>query len=138
MRLELPFPPSVNHYWRRAFRHGKQVTYLSKAGKRYKGDVRAAIVAQFGLRFVPFVEPVRMEIVLRPPSRRKADAANYDKAIPDALEAAGILENDRLVYDLRIRWDVSETGEIITTPGGTAFVTIEPIEVGSTLFSNSD
>jgi crossover junction endodeoxyribonuclease RusA len=68
-----------------------------------------------------------MEIVLRPPDRRGRDVDNFHKAILDALEHAEVYHNDNQVRDLRIRWDVSETGQIITTPGGRAVIRIEPL-----------
>ncbi|WP_158530967.1 MULTISPECIES: RusA family crossover junction endodeoxyribonuclease [Candidatus Williamhamiltonella] len=39
MRIELPFPPSVNHYWVRTARH----VYLREATKRFSRLTAAAV-----------------------------------------------------------------------------------------------
>ena len=35
MTFDLPMPPSVNHYWR----HGRNGTYLSDEGRKYRAEV---------------------------------------------------------------------------------------------------
>ena len=93
----LPWPPSVNTYWR----HNRGITHISKEGRRYRADVWA-IVASQGTNGLPLRGPVRVEIHAYPPDHRRRDVDNIGKAILDALEFAGVLEDDNQVSDLRI------------------------------------
>ncbi len=97
VRLTLPWPPSVNRYWR----HDRGRTHISAAGRRYRADVWA-IVAERGTNGLPFRDPVRVVIRAHPPDRRRRDVDNLGKAVLDALEFAGVVEDDHQVKDLRI------------------------------------
>ncbi len=58
MRIELPFPPSVNHYWVRTARR----VYLSEAAKRFSRLTAAAVAEvqrQYGHR--SFLNVVRQQ-----------------------------------------------------------------------------
>ena len=92
LAVRLPWPPSVNTYWRN-FR-GK--TVLSAKGREYREDVEASLPSEHPV----FAFPVEMRIDLYPPSRREFDVDNYMKAILDALEHCGVLENDSLVQSI--------------------------------------
>ena len=46
VRLELPFPPSVNRYWRHVGMGGGVRVLLSREGRRYKAAVWAIVRAQ--------------------------------------------------------------------------------------------
>lgn len=85
--LEIPYSPSVNHYWRVG--HGR--VYLSPEGVRYKqivaGIVRAA-------RVKPFIGPVALLIDAYPPDRRIRDLDNVMKALLDSLGSAGLYRDD--------------------------------------------
>lgn len=76
--LELPWPPSVNHYWR----HGQGRVFISAEGQRYKLQV-AGIIAVAGVR--PLDGPVKVTLDAFPPDRRKRDLDNLQKAALDAL-----------------------------------------------------
>lgn len=77
-RITLPYPPSVNHYWRRV---GPR-TLISKQGRQYKIDV-AAECLQRGLR--PTDERVAVTIYAAPPDRRRRDLDNLLKPLLDSL-----------------------------------------------------
>ena len=85
IELELPFPPSVNHYYRRV---GPR-TLLSREGRRYRERV-AAVVAELGLR--PLAGPLEAEVLVFPPDRRRRDLDNLQKAVWDSLQHAGVYE----------------------------------------------
>ena len=97
LTLELPWPPSVNRYWR----HNRGRTHVSAEGRRYRADV-AAIVASARIAGIPFRGAVRVLIRAYPPDRRRRDLDNLGKAVLDALEFAGVVEDDSQVCDLRI------------------------------------
>ena len=134
IEFEIPFPPSVNRYWRHTAKAGFLQTYISPKGRRYREDVLAAVYHAFGGRPEPLTGPLRMEIVLRPPDGRIRDVDNHHKAPLDALALADVYGNDKQVWDLHIHWDVSETGRIIRTPGGRALIRIEPLVITADLF----
>lgn len=94
MFIALPWPPSVNHYWRSAVRNGRLFVYISPEGRRYRETVaalaRAAKIQAKG--------PVRICLRLYPPDRRRRDADNLRKALYDALVACGALEDDSMAF----------------------------------------
>ena len=113
--LDLPLPPSVNHYWGT---HGHR-RYVSKAGVEFKEQV-SDYVADFR---VPKLNTARLEmkVVLYPRDRRKQDIDNRIKALWDALADAGVFDNDEQIDILHI-----ERGEI--KKGGGCMVFIEILD----------
>lgn len=98
IRITLPFPPSVNHYWRRV---GPK-TLVSKAGRQYRDAVQAACI-DAGVYRRRFDQRARVALVAFPPDRRRRDLDNLLKATLDALVAAEVLTDDSLIDDLWIR-----------------------------------
>jgi len=93
IELELPFPPSLNHYYRRV---GPR-TLISREGRAYREKV-CAIVAASG---VPaFSGPVEVKVELYPPDRRRRDVDNALKSLLDALEKGGAYRNDSQIVTL--------------------------------------
>ena len=99
--LDLPLPPSVNHYWGQ---HGHR-RYVSKAGIAFKAQVSDYVIEYR----VPKLGTARlaMTVVLFPKDRRKQDIDNRIKALWDALADAGVFDNDEQIDTLFI-----ERGEI--------------------------
>ena len=95
--LTLPYPPSVNAYWR-AFR-GRVI--LSRAGREYRRslDLRYIVGTTFG--------EVEVGVVAYPPDKRRRDLDNILKCVNDALTHLRAIEDDSL-----IRRAVQEWGEI--------------------------
>ena len=104
MHLELPYPPSVNHYWGQS---GNR-RFIGKKGVAF----RAAVVAAFENSKGNMIEGrLAVHIELYPPDRRKRDIDNVLKALLDACEHAGCYENDSLIDELHIiRKDVIKDG----------------------------
>ena len=90
--LVLPFPPSVNRYWRVSPR-GRGVL-LSKEGREYRRRVRLQLV---GWGRPPIETPVAVAFDAYPPDRRRRDGDNLIKAPLDCLVHAGLLLDDHLV-----------------------------------------
>lgn len=105
MKLILPFPPSVNTYWRHpnkgAF-SGKSL--ISAAGRKFQSAACAAIVEQLRRLPKPTSAPASVEIVLFPPDNRIRDLDNYNKALFDALTHAGVWEDDSQVKRMLVEW----------------------------------
>lgn len=112
----LPWPPSVNGYWRSIVRGGRPCQILSERGRIFRVEADASIKFQ-GVR--RYDTPVRVSVSLHPPTRRKYDIDNYAKAALDALMHAGVLADDELVCDLHMR-----KGDIVK--GGRVDIRIEP------------
>ena len=87
VNLILPYPPTVNTYWRKFKNH----MVISPRGRPYKNKV-AEIIKQ--LEISKFTGFVKLEISLVPPDSRKRDVDNVLKSLLDALTAAHIWEDD--------------------------------------------
>ena len=95
IELELPFPPSVNHYYRRV---GPR-TLISREGRRFRDEVCANLAA---MRVGPLTGPLRVEIEVYPPDRRRRDIDNLQKGLLDALEHGGAYQDDSQIVKLWI------------------------------------
>ena len=106
IELCLPFPPSVNHYYRRVGR----ATLISREGRRYRKEVVARLAAT---RLTPLIGRLAVLLDLSPPARRAFDVDNRLKAALDAMEHAGVYANDGQI-DLLVarRGAVCEGGEM--------------------------
>jgi crossover junction endodeoxyribonuclease RusA len=113
--LNLPLPPSVNHYWGT---HGHR-RYVSKAGVLFKEQV-SDYVAEYRVPKMG-AERLEMKVVLYPKDRRKQDIDNRIKALWDALADAGVFDNDEQIDVL-----IVERGEI--KKGGGCLVYIDIID----------
>jgi len=97
LRLELPWPPSVNRYWRHVVTPDGHVrTLISREGRRYRADVAAEVALRGHAEQI--AELVRIRWHIRPPDRRIRDLDNVFKALLDALVYAGVLEGDHLLH----------------------------------------
>lgn len=113
MRVELPWPPSVNHYWRRV---GSR-TLISKEGRLFRKRVVAMLSVH---RSEPLTGRLHVRVFAHPPDRRRRDLDNITKALLDALERGGVYEDDSQIDRL-----VVERGEVIK--GGKAIVEITEV-----------
>lgn len=95
--LSLPYPPSVNHYYRNV--RGR--TLISAEGRKYRqaawDECRQQRVHSFGRK------AVRVLIDAWMPDNRRRDLDNVLKATCDAIQHARILEDDSQIVDLHIR-----------------------------------
>lgn len=91
--LELPYPPSVNHY----YRHVGPRVLISREGRNYR-DVVAARIKDAD---VPkFDGDVELKIQLYPPDNRRRDIDNVLKCLLDSLTFAEIYDDDSQVKRL--------------------------------------
>lgn len=112
--LTLPYPPSVNRYYRSV---GGRVL-IAKEGRRYRERVRP-IVECTGMQTI--CRPLRMDILAYPPDSRRRDLDNLFKCLADSLVKAKAIADDSLIDDWRIR-----RGPVV--PGGECVVELETIE----------
>ena len=113
MQIDLPWPPSVNNYWRVA--RGR--IYISAKGTAYRETV-AYLTAN--LRGYKAETRLAMSIVANPPDRRKRDLDNLFKCVLDALEKANIYANDEQIDALSItRGAIIKEGSLLITLNAT-------------------
>lgn len=110
--VPLPWPPTVNTYYRHVSIKGSVRVLLSAAGRAYQ---QAAGLRMAGLVAPPAPHAVR--VVLHAPDRRAYDLDNRMKGLLDAIYRALDID-DSAIDRLTI-----ERGE--PTPGGVAWVWIE-------------
>lgn len=97
LTLTLPFPPSNNNYYRSVLiprKRGGHLkrTLISERGRLYKKAVYDECLIK---RPHKFGEKTLWAIVdYYPPDRRKRDVDNFSKALFDALQTAGIYDDD--------------------------------------------
>jgi len=113
MKLTLPFPPSVNGYWRST----KQGMKISASGRSFRINAFAAVVKQLKRVPQPITVGVEVTVILCPPDKRRRDLDNYQKALFDSLTHARVWADDSQIKRFTVEW-----GEI--TKGGKAEVTI--------------
>lgn len=115
----LPYPPSINHYWRN-FR-GRMV--ISREGRAYRKDVQALLAPAGAGGKPPGDTRLALAMDAFPPDRRRRDLDNIQKPLLDALEHAGMYEDDSQI-------DVLLTQRRDVTPGGQVIVRIAPLPLG--------
>jgi crossover junction endodeoxyribonuclease RusA len=116
--ITLPYPPSVNSYKKA----GRLTTTLSgkvfqprvntEATKRFYFEVwkhvRVANIKCFG------GDPVCLEMDIYPPDKRKRDIDNGIKPVLDALQHAGLYDDDNQVMRLLVtRCEILKGGQIV-------------------------
>ena len=104
--LTLPFPPSMNHYWRWV---GPNRVIVSPAGQKYRKAVIDAIWQAKSLggalagQGLPLAGRLALHLTLTPPNRVRRDLDNHIKAVQDALTHAGLWRDDEQIDQLFIR-----------------------------------
>ena len=96
-RIELPWPPSVNHYWK----HTRNGTYIAKAGREYRQSVELAVLIAGGRRNM--TGRLSLSMAATPPDKRKRDLDNICKGVLDSLAKSGVYEDDSQIDELLIR-----------------------------------
>jgi len=115
---ELPYPPSINHYYARQ-KNG--AVYINQQGKGY----RAAVMYNFR-HSKPIEGKLKLHIDVFPPDKRKRDLDNINKCLLDSLQSAGLIKDDYDIDHLSMkRCDVVEGGKII--------IKLEPIKVDNSI-----
>ena len=96
LEVELPYPPSINHYWRRV---GPR-TLISREGRRFRREVMAILAA---LRVQPLAGSLTVWIDVYPPDRRRRDLDNIIKSLLDALEHGNAYHDDSQIDSLFVQ-----------------------------------
>lgn len=100
MKLILPFPPSVNGYWRSTSRG----TLISERGRKYRINAIAAVYEQLRRRPQAITHDIDIHVILYPSNRAKRDLDNFLKALFDAVTHAGVWADDSLIKRMTVEW----------------------------------
>lgn len=92
--FELPWPPSVNRYYRHVGPH----VLISRAGRQY----RMMCVSRLGGKFPKLTGKLRLTAEFYPPDNRRRDLDNLLKCTQDSLQHAGLYEDDSQIKSLRL------------------------------------
>jgi len=119
--LSLPWPPSVNHYWR----HDRGITHISAEGRAYRvavwGIVKRSASSPKDDPSWPLDGRVRIVVHTHAPDNRARDLDNILKALLDALGHAKVYLSDAQIDDLHVIRGISQK------PRGSVYLTIEEI-----------
>jgi crossover junction endodeoxyribonuclease RusA len=119
--LTLPFPPSVNTYWRNI---GRGRTIISKRGRQYRDDVVGHVAAHPKADML--ADRLHVAITLHPPDNRRRDVDNYLKAPLDALTHAGVWADD---LGQLTRGPERVVDDQIDDPGGDRVLLVQRLEL---------
>jgi Holliday junction resolvase len=107
VRLTLPYPPSVNHYYSRTTRG----VFINKSVRLYREEVLLTCKNQVKESF--FGDAVKMEIYLYCPDKRKRDIDNILKCTLDVIQMLGVYIDDNQISKLSvIRKPIIKNGKI--------------------------
>lgn len=111
--IKLPWPPSVNRY----YRHVGAKVLISKAGRAYRKAVADLLLVE--RKRANFTGRLSMTMAAYPPDRRRRDLDNLQKAIWDALQHGGLYRDDSQIK----RFEAT-----MHEPGKPGFVVVTVIE----------
>jgi len=95
MEFDLPWPPSVNRY----YRHVGPRVLISREGRKY----RMMAVSRLGGHYAKLAGKVKLSGDFYPPDARRRDLDNLLKCLQDALVHAGLMDDDSQVRHIDIR-----------------------------------
>jgi len=94
MKLILPIPPSINHYYRNDEQGGRKI---NKRGKEYRFAVKLAATQARAEKIEGAVSVIVYVIC---PDYRRRDLDNMLKCLLDAITHAGLIEDDSMIVEL--------------------------------------
>lgn len=106
IELDLPWPPSVNSYWRSPNKGplaGR--TLISEKGRDYRNAVFGEVLLTMPPPSARPGRTARLSVALYayPPDKRRRDLDNLPKAVLDALTHAGVWADDEQIDRLSIQ-----------------------------------
>ena len=95
--IKLPYPPSLNKYYR--VWQGKMT--IGTEGRQYRETVKEILGPAF--QDIPaYTANLRVWIEVMFPDRRKRDLDNLNKALLDSITKSQVWQDDSLLKDLRL------------------------------------
>lgn len=110
--IRLPYPPSVNTYWRHTVIGRSVRVLISKRGREYRQAVQAAAI-DAGLFGFDMLGRIAVTIEAYQPDRRQRDIDNLPKGVLDGLTHSKIWRDDSQIDKLVIvRCGVAPPGRV--------------------------
>jgi crossover junction endodeoxyribonuclease RusA len=105
INLTLPYPPTVNHYWKSTVKRvagnkGRVITRVSDEGKAFAEQVFWLVREQKAHKNLK--ADLKLVIHVYVPDRRRRDIDNLSKSLFDAMQKAGVYEDDTQIKDFRM------------------------------------
>lgn len=114
MTLDLPWAPSMNHYWRSIVIKGRPRLLVSRDGHAYQQAVAHAVMLQRVRKGL--TSRLHLAIEARPPDRRARDLDNLLKPSLDALTKAGVwLDDSQIDRIVIVRGPVVKGGQMLVS-----------------------
>lgn len=114
--FDLPFPPSLNRY----YRHWGARVLISAAGRKYR-EVVVARIKEEGIEKIH--GDVELTVDAYPPDARRRDADNLEKCLWDSLTAGGLVDDDSC-----FKRHTTTMWEPIREMGGFVHITAKPFK----------
>lgn len=103
LKFSLPFPPSVNHYWRHVSKGPRAgAVLISEEGRAYRTRCAQKVLEQRVQRHA-LTGKLAVDIQVYPPDRRRRDLDNLLKASLDAMKHCGLIADDKDIDDLHVK-----------------------------------
>lgn len=105
MKLTLPFPPSVNGYWRSPNKGASRGrTLVSERGRAFQAEAIAQVMEQLRRRPKLISTDISVVVVFYPPTKARRDLDNFFKALFDAMTQAGVWLDDSQIKHIDAKW----------------------------------
>lgn len=111
LTITLPWPPSVNTYWRHprsgplAGRH-----LVSREGRLYRAQVKELVFYERKI-----YGRIAVHIEAYPPDKRKRDLDNILKSLLDSIMHAALIQDDSMIDDLQVVRQNELLGKVVVT-----------------------
>jgi crossover junction endodeoxyribonuclease RusA len=99
-KISVPWPPTINTYWRHAISRNRVVVYRTPQAKNYIAEVVWRVKQNPAAMFN---EWVAVTLHMFPPDARRRDIDNPLKVLIDALTQAGLWKDDYQIRALSAR-----------------------------------
>ena len=107
LKLTMPWPPSLNRYYRNV--GGRMM--ISRDGRLYRTRVCMELKL---LRMTKLTGRLNVRLEFYPPDKQRRDLDNLNKALLDALQHAGLYEDDSQIDRLElVRMPVRAGGQTL-------------------------
>ena len=118
--LQLPYPPSINHYYLPVVRFNPRTRMhyadlvLSAKAKQYRESTGWLILSQRPREHCwPYKAAVVLTLTVSPPDQHVRDRDNILKATLDVLVTSGVLADDSLVQEIHLYSAAPKEGGVI-------------------------
>jgi crossover junction endodeoxyribonuclease RusA len=98
LKVDLPWPPTANTYWRR---NGSRY-FISTKGQAYRKAVRKICIDSGAFQYFNEADRIKLSIDAWPPDKRRRDLDNLFKSVLDSLQDACVFPDDNQIDSLSI------------------------------------